>query len=47
MTTTPSADDQAYLAAFRGSFIAALRWPQLDGLWEANYKFDRASLLAI
>ena len=33
MTTTPSADDQAYLAAFRGSFIAALRWPQLDGLW--------------
>jgi hypothetical protein len=23
-----------YLAAFRGSFTSALRWPQLDALWE-------------
>lgn len=23
-----------YLQAFRGSFISALRWPQLDALWE-------------
>ncbi len=35
MTTEPSSHDQAYLAAFRGSFIAALRWPQLDALWDA------------
>jgi len=26
--------DNAYLAAFRGSFTSALRWPQLDGLWQ-------------
>lgn len=24
----------AYLAQFRGSFTSALRWPQLDALWE-------------
>ena len=24
----------AYLAAFRGSFTSALRWPQLDDLWQ-------------
>lgn len=35
MNPAPSPDDQAYLTAFRGSFTAALRWPQLDGLWEA------------
>ena len=23
-----------YLSAFRGSFTSALRWPQLDALWE-------------
>lgn len=23
-----------YLAAFRGSFTSALRWPQLDALWD-------------
>ena len=27
-------DDNDYLAAFRGSFISALRWHQLDDLWE-------------
>ncbi len=26
--------DSAYLTAFRGSFTSALRWPQLDALWE-------------
>ncbi len=25
--------DADYLAAFRGSFTSALRWPQLDALW--------------
>lgn len=25
----------AFRAAFRGSFVGMLRWPQLDGLWEA------------
>lgn len=25
---------EAFLAAFRGSFTSALRWPQLDQLWE-------------
>lgn len=35
MTASLSPDEQAYLTAFRGSFIAALRWPQLDGLWDA------------
>jgi len=31
-----SADEQAqpYLSAFRGSFTSALRWHQLDALWE-------------
>ena len=27
-------DDQDFLTAFRGSFTSALRWPQLDALWE-------------
>ena len=31
----PDADAQAYLDAFRGSFVSALRWHQLDGLWAA------------
>jgi len=26
--------DDPYLAAFRGSFTSALRWPQLDELWQ-------------
>lgn len=30
--TTDSPDP--YLVAFRGSFTSALRWPQLDTLWE-------------
>ncbi|MCB1789743.1 MAG: hypothetical protein KDJ24_05630 [Gammaproteobacteria bacterium] len=30
-----AAETPAYLAAFRGSFTSALRWPQLDALWEA------------
>jgi hypothetical protein len=30
---TDSATDP-YLAAFRGGFTSALRWPQLDALWE-------------
>jgi len=25
---------EPFLAAFRGSFTSALRWPQLDALWE-------------
>jgi hypothetical protein len=29
-----TAADTDYLAAFRGSFTSALRWPQLDALWE-------------
>jgi len=32
VTQTTPADD-TYLAAFRGSFTSALRWPQLDALW--------------
>lgn len=28
------ADPEAYLRAFRGSFTSALRWPQLDALWD-------------
>ena len=35
MSAEPFAADQIYLSTFRGSFISALRWPQLDGLWEA------------
>lgn len=31
MAETPA---NPYLSAFRGSFTAALRWPQLDALWE-------------
>ncbi|MCU0972257.1 MAG: hypothetical protein MUF57_10985 [Gammaproteobacteria bacterium] len=34
MTSATSDEDQAYLSAFRGSFTAALRWHQLDALWE-------------
>lgn len=26
--------DEPFLTAFRGSFTSALRWPQLDALWE-------------
>ena len=33
MTDTDSADNP-YMTAFRGSFTSALRWPQLDALWE-------------
>jgi len=29
-----NAPDDPFLAAFRGSFTAALRWHQLDALWE-------------
>jgi hypothetical protein len=28
------ADADAFLSAFRGSFTSALRWPQLDALWQ-------------
>lgn len=27
--------DNEFLSAFRGSFVSALRWPQLDALWTA------------
>ena len=33
MSQAPSSADP-YLAAFRGSFTSALRWPQLDQLWQ-------------
>lgn len=33
MAVTDNAPEP-YLAAFRGGFISALRWPQLDALWE-------------
>jgi hypothetical protein len=36
-TTEPlmsTADADAFLTAFRGSFTSTLRWPQLDALWE-------------
>ncbi|MBK1724052.1 hypothetical protein [Thiocystis violacea] len=33
MTSTPE-QIHPFLAAFRGSFTSALRWPQLDALWE-------------
>lgn len=29
-----SDDDSDYMRAFRGSFTSALRWPQLDELWQ-------------
>jgi hypothetical protein len=29
------AEEDSFLAAFRGSFTSALRWPQLDALWRA------------
>ena len=32
---SPHAGDDPFLAAFRGSFTSALRWHQLDALWEA------------
>ncbi|MCW8905714.1 MAG: hypothetical protein OQL28_00565 [Sedimenticola sp.] len=28
-----SASDDEFMALFRGSFVSALRWPQLDALW--------------
>ena len=35
MTTDQTQTAQeAFLAAFRGGFTSALRWPQLDALWE-------------
>ena len=30
----PNMTDQPFLSAFRGSFTSALRWPQLDALWD-------------
>jgi hypothetical protein len=30
-----SLQHEPYLQSFRGRFIAALRWPQLDALWDA------------
>ena len=33
MNQTDPVEDP-YLAAFRGSFTSALRWPQLDALWQ-------------
>ena len=30
----PDLPDQPFLRAFRGSFTSALRWPQLDALWD-------------
>jgi hypothetical protein len=35
LAETPDPIAQAYLSAFRGSFVSALRWHQLDGLWAA------------
>ncbi len=32
--SSPAVEQPPYLAAFRGSFTSALRWPQLDALWE-------------
>lgn len=32
--STESTPGDPFLAAFRGSFTSALRWPQLDALWE-------------
>jgi hypothetical protein len=28
-------EDSQYLAAFKGKFVSALRWQQLDALWQA------------
>jgi hypothetical protein len=33
-TPHQSADADAFLSAFRGSFTSALRWHQLDALWD-------------
>lgn len=30
---TGSLEESEFMSAFRGSFIATLRWPQLDALW--------------
>jgi len=38
-----SAPDDPFLAAFRGSFAAALRWHQLDALWERIRPLDLPS----
>lgn len=32
--TTAADRPDPFLAAFRGSFTSALRWPQLDALWQ-------------
>ena len=29
-----AATNDPFMAAFRGSFTSALRWPQLDALWD-------------
>ena len=34
VTAETGTPQDAFLAAFRGGFTAALRWPQLDALWE-------------
>ena len=34
MQKQPDPKREAYLQAFRGSFTSALRWPQLDALWQ-------------
>lgn len=34
MSVASSLPADPYLAAFRGSFTSALRWPQLDALWQ-------------
>ncbi len=33
-SSTDSTDAEAFLSAFKGSFTSALRWPQLDALWQ-------------
>nr|WP_223296708.1 hypothetical protein [Thiorhodovibrio frisius] len=32
--TTKTPNQDPYLVAFRGSFTSALRWPQLEALWQ-------------
>lgn len=34
-TELSDTDRQRFMDAFRGSFTSALRWPQLDDLWQA------------
>ena len=35
MSESPETQRADFMHAFRGSFTSALRWPQLDSLWEA------------